>query len=100
MSEALNSVIGFFERGGLFMWPLLICSVVALTTIILRGFALREKYVMPLVIESEIERLMPGGSADRTEPAALEWVRRWGPGRLTASPLDCSCEQGRCAVCN
>jgi biopolymer transport protein ExbB len=65
MSESLNSVIGFFARGGLFMWPLLICSIVALTTIILRGFALREKNVMPLVIESEIERLMPGGSADR-----------------------------------
>jgi biopolymer transport protein ExbB len=65
MSEALNNVIGFFERGGLFMWPLLICSIVALTTIILRGFALREKNVMPLVIESEIERLLPGGSADR-----------------------------------
>src|SRR5437764_6792161 len=65
MSEALNSVIGFFERGGLFMWPLLICSIVALTTIILRSFALREKHVMPLVIETEIERLMPGGSPDR-----------------------------------
>src|SRR5256714_5383658 len=65
MSEALYNVIGFFERGGLFMWPLLICSIVALTTIILRGFALREKNVMPLVIESEIERLLPGGSADR-----------------------------------
>src|SRR5207244_12716594 len=65
MNEALSSLIGFFARGGLFMWPLLICSIVALTTIILRGFALREKHVMPLVIESEIERLMPGGSADR-----------------------------------
>src|ERR1700730_15800442 len=65
MNEALNNVIGFFERGGLFMWPLLICSIVALTTIILRGFALREKNVMPLVIQSEIERLMPGGSPDR-----------------------------------
>src|SRR6267142_7293105 len=57
MSEALSNLIGFFQRGGLFMWPLLICSIVALTTIILRGFALREKNVMPLVIESEIERL-------------------------------------------
>src|SRR5437762_12969713 len=65
MSEALNNLIGFFARGGLFMWPLLICSIFALTTIILRGFALREKNVMPLVIESEIERLMPGGSPDR-----------------------------------
>src|SRR3954452_994027 len=65
MSEALSNLIGFFQRGGLFMWPLLICSMVALTTIILRGFALRERNVMPLVIESEIERLMPGGSAER-----------------------------------
>ena len=61
----LQDVIGFFQRGGLFMYPLLVCSIVAVTTIILRVFALREKNVMPLVIESEIERLMPGGSADR-----------------------------------
>src|SRR6267378_3605676 len=61
----LQEVIGFFQRGGLFMWPLLACSIVAVTTIILRVIALREKKVKPLVIESEIERLMPGGSADR-----------------------------------
>jgi hypothetical protein len=42
----------------------------------------------------------PGGHADRTEPAALEWVRRWGPGRLTGELLDCSCAAGRCLVCN
>lgn len=42
----------------------------------------------------------PSGSEDRLEPGALEWVRRWGPGRLTAEPLDCSCAHGRCAVCN
>jgi len=42
----------------------------------------------------------PGGMGDRTEPGALEWVRRWGPSRLTAEPLPCSCVQGRCAVCN
>ena len=61
----LQEVIGFFQRGGFFMYPLLACSIVAVTTIILRAIALREKNVMPLVIESEIERLMPGGSADR-----------------------------------
>ena len=42
----------------------------------------------------------PRGIADRTEPPALEWVRRWGPARLTAATLDCSCSQGRCSVCN
>ena len=63
--EALQSFTSFFTKGGLFMWPLLICSIVSLTTIILRTFALREKNVLPLVIESEMERLVPGASAER-----------------------------------
>jgi biopolymer transport protein ExbB len=63
--EALQSVAGFFTKGGLFMWPLLICSIVSVTTIILRALALREKNVLPLVIESEMERLVPGASAER-----------------------------------
>ena len=61
----MQSVLNFFSHGGLFMWPLLICSMFAVTTIILRGFALRRGNVLPLVIESEIERLVPGGSAER-----------------------------------
>lgn len=65
MPETLQSVWTFFSTGGIFMWPLLACSVVAIAVIILRGIALRRKYVLPLVIESEIERLVPGGSAER-----------------------------------
>ena len=68
LAEVINpfqSVFDFLVRGGLFMWPLLICSVVALTVIILRTMALRRKNVLPLVIESEIERLAPGGNPER-----------------------------------
>ena len=65
LPESLQTVTGFFTKGGLFMWPLLLCSIVALTTIILRTFALREKNVLPLVVESEMERLVPGASAER-----------------------------------
>lgn len=65
MPNAVQSVWTFFSTGGFFMWPLLACSVVAVTVIILRGLALRRKNVLPLVIESEIERLVPGGSAER-----------------------------------
>jgi biopolymer transport protein ExbB len=65
LPESLQTVTGFFTKGGLFMWPLLLCSIVALTTIILRTFALREKNVLPLVLESEMERLVPGASAER-----------------------------------
>jgi biopolymer transport protein ExbB len=65
MSEITQTVIGFFTKGGLFMWPLLACSIVSVTTMILRGLALREKNVMPALIQSEIERLVPGASAER-----------------------------------
>jgi biopolymer transport protein ExbB len=63
--EIMKIVLGFFARGGLFMWPLLACSIVSVTTMILRGLALREKKVMPPAIEDEIERLVPGGSTER-----------------------------------
>jgi biopolymer transport protein ExbB len=59
-----NTVFGFFTRGGLFMWPLLACSIVSVTTMILRGLALRRKNVMPPLIEQEIERLAPGESPE------------------------------------
>src|ERR1700682_573237 len=65
MPESLQTVTGFFSHGGIFMWPLLACSIAAVTTIILRSFALREKNVLPLVIESEMERLVPGASPER-----------------------------------
>jgi biopolymer transport protein ExbB len=80
--ETVQTIMSFFVRGGLFMWPLLICSIVSVTTMILRGIALREKNVMPLVIQSEIERLMPGGSAERLtrivqhDPSALARITR------------------------
>jgi biopolymer transport protein ExbB len=65
MTETLQTMVSFFTKGGLFMWPLLACSVVTVTTIVLSILTLRERKVLPLVIESEIERLTPGGSAER-----------------------------------
>src|SRR5213080_1048550 len=62
--ETVNTVFGFFAKGGLFMWPLLACSIVSVTIMILRGLALQRKRVMPPVIEEEIERLAPGESPE------------------------------------
>src|SRR5690348_3963326 len=64
MSNVFETVIGFFAKGGVFMWPLLVCSIVSVTVIILRTLALREKNVLPLTIESEMERLAPGTSPE------------------------------------
>jgi biopolymer transport protein ExbB len=65
MTETIQTMVSFFTKGGLFMWPLLACSIVTVTTIVLSILTLRERKVLPLVIESEIERLVPGGSAER-----------------------------------
>ncbi|SRR5579862_432578 len=60
MSKAsAESVIHFFLQGGVFMVPLVICSVVSLAVILMRGLALRRKIVMPRLLESEIEALQP-----------------------------------------
>ena len=77
-----NTVFGFFTRGGLFMWPLLACSIVSVTTMILRGLALRRKTVMPPLIEQEIERLAPGESTEllsrivHHDPSSLARITR------------------------
>lgn len=42
----------------------------------------------------------PGGSEDRTEPAALYWLRQWRPAQALATLPACSCAAGRCAICN
>jgi len=65
MTETVQTMVTFFTKGGLFMWPLLACSIVTVTTIVLSILTLRERKVLPLVVESEIERLVPGGSAER-----------------------------------
>jgi len=65
MTETFQTMLTFLTKGGLFMWPLLLCSIVTVTTIVLAALTIRGKKVLPLVIESEIERLTPGGSAER-----------------------------------
>src|SRR3954447_18991601 len=81
-SGIVNVVFGFFARGGLFMWPLLICSIVSVTIMILRGLALRRKLVLPAAIEAEIERMAPGESPERLsrlvyhDPSSLARITR------------------------
>jgi hypothetical protein len=53
------------------------------------------------LVAALIRRCWPGGLADRTEPAAIEWVRRWGAGvQRIPEPDACACREGRCRVCN
>jgi biopolymer transport protein ExbB len=58
--QALN----FFIQGGLFMWLLLVCSVVSMAVMLARGFALRRTTVMPPAISKGIEDLQPVDDAE------------------------------------
>jgi hypothetical protein len=52
------------------------------------------------IARSLLRRSWPGEAADRHEPGALDWLRRWGPRGPAPVPPHCSCHAGRCAVCN
>jgi biopolymer transport protein ExbB len=60
LAASFKSVLQFFEQGGFFMALLVICSLVSVTVIVLRGLALRRDFVMPPVLEREIEAIGPG----------------------------------------
>lgn len=59
-TASIQSVYQFFVHGGFFMALLLICSVVSVTVIFLRGMALRRDLVVPMALELEIEAIQPG----------------------------------------
>jgi hypothetical protein len=42
----------------------------------------------------------PGGGADRADPVAIQWLRRWRPLTSHAVLPVCSCQIGRCSLCN
>src|SRR5256714_14292221 len=85
MTEIFHTMVNFLNKGGLFMWPLLFCSIVTVATIVMAALTLRERKVLPLVIESEIERLIPGGSAERL-------------GRIVHDPYSSRAGRGRSAL--
>ena len=39
-----------------------------------------------MTLDDLMQRLWPGGSTDRFDPSAVEWLRRWGPVRQVATP--------------
>lgn len=59
-ASAFQTVLKFFEQGGVFMVPLIGLSIMATTVMILRGRALMERNVMPPAIGEEVRRLEPG----------------------------------------
>jgi len=66
----------------------------------IRGAATGRSDESERLIAAILDYCWPGGASDRSQPAALEWVREWGPTVLGEPLPACSCRQGRCTVCN
>ena len=79
-------LLQFFTESGLFMIPLVLCSLVALAVIAERGWALRRRNVISESIVQKIEQLPPG-----SEMTELQNLSRKDPtmlGRLTKLALE------------
>ncbi len=77
---SFSSVLNFFIQGGFFMFLLLICSVLSVTMILLRGLALRRETVMPKVIVNSVDQMQPQGDEERI--ARLARLVRGDPSSL------------------
>ena len=90
-ASPLDTITTFFGKGGWFMVPLALCSLVALTIVLLRFFALRRESVLPAVVENEIDRFQAGGSPEQLarlvgdDPTALSTLTRVALGHLRVS---------------
>ena len=54
-------MIEFFDRGGIFMYPILVCSITALAIFLERCWSLRRSSVVPRQFVQEIESLVSKG---------------------------------------
>jgi biopolymer transport protein ExbB len=62
-----DSLTTFFTRGGLFMVPLIICSVISLTVILERGFALMRNKIIDFDLADSIHVLRHGQKPETIE---------------------------------
>ncbi len=51
LASSFHDITQFFVKGGIFMVPLVACSIVAVAVIILRGLALRRHLIIPAELQ-------------------------------------------------
>jgi biopolymer transport protein ExbB len=72
-SAADMTMLELFAKGGFFMWPILACSLVAVTVIIERFISLRRRAVIPPDFLDQVRRVYRDPATDREK--ALEFCR-------------------------
>ena len=47
-----------------------------------------------------VSALLKQPRVDTLRPAALTWLREWGPAGVAPKPPSCGCATGACQICN
>ncbi|MFH1066464.1 MAG: MotA/TolQ/ExbB proton channel family protein [bacterium] len=76
----MESLINFFRNGGVFMVPLLFCSIISLAFILERGFFLRRRNILDEELKATVDALPIGGSVNTIANLV-------GPGQTTLARL-------------
>jgi len=78
-------VYELIRSGGWLMWPILLCSVIAVAIIIERFWTLKKRVVTPRGLTQQIRQMLERQDLD---DAKLEWIRNSSPlGRILAAGL-------------
>lgn len=64
-----KGLFGMFQRGGILMWPILLCSIVALAFILERTIGLRASAVFPGKVLLDVKSLVGEGKIDEAVDA-------------------------------
>ena len=82
-ADAINATWSFLVRGGFFMIPLSVCSIVGMTAILYKLLALSRQRVIPEALASEVESFEHRVADNTSEPV----VRQLQEGRSTLARL-------------
>ncbi len=67
ISEVFGSISRFIADAGIFIYPVILCSIIGLAVILERGFALRRPRIIPSPLSRAIQELGWGESPERVE---------------------------------
>ena len=72
---AMQIVWKYFEDGGHFMYPLLLCLIVGFTIIVFKLLSLRRAFIIPPALAERVDRFEECVEAGTVEPLLAEFER-------------------------
>lgn len=72
-SSPAEAIQAFLSKGGPFMYPLILCSIIGVATIVYKLLALKRSRVIPEALAGDVEHFRDRINADSVEPILLDF---------------------------